>query len=171
MAEELTTEARLEQLREIISSARSMPMSASCVVNRADVLAAIDDIAGTLPAELAEARGVIAEQKSRIAEGRAEADRIIAEAHEHALQQAGHSAQVRVAEQQAARIIADARAEADALKREVDVFIDSRMAGFESVLAKTSSQVRTARRRLAERNDDDAESDHRERGSELPQLD
>jgi hypothetical protein len=171
MPEELTTQARLEQLREMIASARSMPMSASCVVNRAEVLRAIDDIVSSLPAELDEARDVISEQRSRIEVGRAEADRIIAEAHQHALQQAGHSAQVRVAEEQAARIVADAKAEAEALKREVDLFIDSRMAGFESVLAKTSSQVRTARKRLAERNGDEPEEDRRPRATELPQLD
>ncbi|QGN32063.1 hypothetical protein [Microlunatus sp. Gsoil 973] len=171
MPEELTTQARLEQLREMIASARSMPMSASCVVNRAEVLRAIDDIAGNLPGELAEARGVIEEQRSQYEAGRAQADRIVAEAHQHALQQAGHSAQVRVAEEQAAKIVEDARAEADALKREVDVFIDSRMAGFESVLAKTSSQVRMARKRLAERNGEEAEEERRPRATELPQLD
>lgn len=171
MPEELTTEARLEQLREIIASARSMPMSASCVVNRAEVLRAIDDIADNLPTELDQAREVIEEQKSKVADGRAEADRIIAEAHEHALEQAGRSSQVRVAEEQASKIIADAQAEAEALKREVDVFIDSRMAGFESVLAKTSSQIRTARKRLAERNSDEPVDDHRTRATELPTLD
>jgi hypothetical protein len=171
MPEELTTQARLEQLREMVASARSMPMSASCVVNRAEVLRAIDDIVGSLPEELAEARGVIEEQRSQLEVGRAEADRIIAEAQQHALQQAGHSAQVRVAEEQAAKIVADAKAEAEALKREVDIFIDSRMAGFESVLAKTSSQVRTARKRLAERNGDESEDDHRPHATELPRLD
>ena len=39
-----------------------------------------------------------------------------------------------------------------ALRRETDLFIDSRMAGFESVLHKTTSQVHTARARLAERS-------------------
>ena len=171
MPEELTTEARLDRLREIIASARAMPMSASCVVNRAEVLRAIDDIAGNLPDELDQARGVIEGQQERFSEDKAEADRIIAEAHEHALQQAGRSAQVQVAEERAAKIIADAQAEAEALRREVDVFIDSRMAGFESVLAKTSSQVRTARRRLAERNGEEIDDDRRVRTTELPQLD
>ena len=55
---------------------------------------------------------------------------------------------VRVAEEQAAKIKADAEAEAAALRKETDLFIDSRMASFESVLHKTSSQVRTARARL-----------------------
>lgn len=171
MPEELTTEDRLEQLRELIASARSMPMSASCVVNRAEVLRAVDDIADSLPAELADARGVLEEQKSKVAAGKAEADRIIADAHQHAFQQAGHSSQVKVAEEEAAKIIADARTEAEALKREVDVFIDSRMAGFESVLAKTSSQVRTARKRLAERNGEEVEEERRPRATELPSLD
>lgn len=171
MPEELTIEARLDKLREIIASARAMPMSASCVVNRAEVLRAIDDIAGNLPTELEQARSVIDEQRDRFVEGKAEADRIIAEAHEHALQQAARSSQVQVAEEQAAKIIADAHAEAEALRREVDVFIDSRMAGFESVLAKTTSQIRTARKRLAERNGEEVEEDRRGRTTELPQLD
>ncbi len=59
---------------------------------------------------------------------------------------------VRVAEEQAAKLRADAEADAAALRRETDEFIDSRMAGFESVLHKTASQVRTARSRLAERS-------------------
>lgn len=92
MPEELTTEARLEQLRELIASARAMPMSASCVVNRAEVLKAIDDVADALPAELEEARSVIQGQRDKASQDKAEADRIIAEAHQHALQQAAHSA-------------------------------------------------------------------------------
>jgi len=171
MPEELTTEARLDKLRELIASARAMPMSASCVVNRAEVLRAIDDIAGNLPGELEQARGVIDSQRQRFSEDKAEADRIIAEAREHALQQAARTSQVQVAEERAAQIIADAQAEAEALRHEVDVFIDSRMAGFESVLAKTSSQVRTARRRLAERNGEQVDDDRRVRTTELPQID
>lgn len=170
MPEEPTTETRLEQLRELIASARAMPMSASCVVNRAEVLAAIDAIAGQLPAELEQARSVIDERGSRVANGEAEAAQIIADANKHALQQAAHSSQVKVAEEHAAKIVADAEHEAEALRREVDIFIDSRMASFESALAKTSSQVRTARKRLADRNAVEPE-EHRTRATELPSLD
>ena len=170
MPEELTIEARLEQLRELIASARAMPMSASCVVNRSEVLRVIDDITAGLPGEIEEARSVIAEQKHRYADGEAEAAKIVAAANQHALEQAAHSSQVKVAEEHAAKIIADAEHEAEALRREVDVFIDSRMAGFESVLAKTSSQVRTARKRLAERNGIETD-ERRPRATELPTLD
>ena len=56
-----------------------------------------------------------------------------------------------MAEQQAAKIRAAAEDDAAVLRREVDIYIDSRMASFESVLHKTTSQVSTARQRLAQR--------------------
>ena len=156
MAERQLAEEKLARLRELILNARAMPMSASCVINRGDVLAAIDDVIDNMPDEIADAQQVIDRSQSRIAEGEAEAGRIIGEAREHAIELARHSEVVRVAEEIAAKVKADAEAEAEALRRETDAFIDSRMANFESVLHKTSSQVHTARARLAERSGLDA---------------
>src|SRR5215208_1291083 len=141
MADRQTTEEKLANLRELILNARSMPMSASCVINRGDVLAAIAD-----------AQHVLDSSEAKIAEGEAEAGRILADAREHAARLAQHSEVVRVAEAVAERMRLDAQDEAAALRRETDAFIDSRMAGFESVLHKTASQVKTARSRLAERS-------------------
>ena len=152
VADRETTEEKLAMLRELILNARSMPMSASCVINRGDVLAAIDDVIDNLPDEIADAQHVIDRAQAKIAEGEAAAGKILAEAREHAAQLAQHSEVVRVAEQQADQLIAEAEEEAAALRRETDEFIDQRMAGFESVLHKTASQVKTARMRLAERS-------------------
>jgi hypothetical protein len=152
MAERQTAEEKLARLRELILNARAMPMSASCVINRGDVLSAIDDVIENLPDEIADAQNIIDTSQAKIAEGEAEADRILAEARDHAATLAQHSEMVRVAEQQAAKIRADAEEDVAALRRETDQFIDSRMAGFESVLHKTASQVKTARIRLAERS-------------------
>jgi regulator of protease activity HflC (stomatin/prohibitin superfamily) len=153
MAERQTAEEKLARLRELILNARAMPMSASCVINRGDVLSAIDDVIENLPDEIADAQDIIDRSQAKIAEGEAEAGRILAEAREHAAKLAQHSEMVRVAEQQAAQMRADAEEDVAALRRETDQFIDSRMAGFESVLHKTASQVKTARIRLAERSD------------------
>jgi F0F1-type ATP synthase membrane subunit b/b' len=154
-----SAEDRLRALRETIANARAMPMSASCVINRGEVLAAIDEIIDHLPDEIADAQRVIDSSQAKVREGEAEAARIIAEAHEHATDLARHSEIVRVAEEQAARIRADAEEEAAALRKEIDTFVDSRMASFESVLHKTSSQVRTARSRLAHRSSLDGDLD------------
>ena len=153
MPDQTTAEEKLSRLRETVLNARAMPMSASCVVNRGEVLAAIDEVIDQLPDEISDAQRVIDRSQAKIAEGEAESQRLVAEAREEAEKLARQSEVVRVAEEQAARIRADAEAEAAALRKETDLFIDSRMASFESVLHKTSSQVRTARARLAERSD------------------
>ena len=158
-----TAEEKLAYLRELILNARAMPMSASCVINRSEVLAAIDDVIENLPDEIAYAQRVIDTSASKVAEGEAEAGRILAEAREHAASLAQHSEVVRVAEQVAVQVRSEADQEAAALRREIDEFIDARMASFESVLHKTASQVRTARARLAERSGLDT--------GELPRLD
>jgi hypothetical protein len=158
-----TAEEKLAFLRELVLNARAMPMSASCVINRGEVLAAIDDVIVNLPEEIADAQRVIDQAAYKIAEGEAEASRILAEARDHAANLAQHSEVIRRAEQISAEMRSEADHEAAALRRETDEFIDARMASFESVLHKTASQVRTARARLAERSGLDT--------GELPKLD
>lgn len=157
MPDRPTAEEKLTRLRELILNARAMPMSASCVINRAEVLSAIDEVIDNLPDEISDAQRVIDRSQAKIAEGEAESERLLAVARDEAEKLARQSEIVRAAEQQAAKIKADAEAEAQALRRETDLFIDSRMASFESVLHKTSSQVKTARSRLADRSGLDAD--------------
>jgi hypothetical protein len=152
MPDQESAEVKLAKLRELILSARSMPMSASCVINRSDVLSAIDDVIEHLPDEFAEAQQVIDDSQAKIAEGEKEAAQIVSKARDQVAGLAEQSAVVKAAREMAEKLKAEAEAEAAALRRETDIFIDSRMASFESVLHKTSSQVKTARLRLSERS-------------------
>ena len=152
MSDQPTAEEMLSRLRELVLNARAMPMSASCVVNRGEVLSAIDEVIDRLPDEISDAQRVIDRSQAKIAAGEAESKQLVEQARVEAEKLARDSQIVRVAEEQAAKIRADAEADAQALRKETDLFIDSRMASFESVLHKTSSQVKTARARLAERS-------------------
>ena len=153
MPDRPTAEEKLTRLRELVLNARAMPMSASCVINRGEVLSAIDEVIDNLPDEISDAQRVIDRSQEKIAEGEAESQRLVAKARDEAARLALESEIVRVAQEKAAKIKADAEVEAQALRKETDLFIDSRMASFESVLHKTASQVKTARARLAERSD------------------
>ena len=166
MAERETAEEKLAALREMIISARSMPMSASCVINRNDVLSAIDDVIQHLPDEIAEAQDVLDTSRATIAESQDQAAQILAEARGQAADLARQTEVIRVAEAEAVKIRADAEEEAAALRRETDTFIDTRMASFESVLHKTTSQVSTARQRLAQRSGLDGRSAEAAAGNE-----
>ncbi|MDO5684220.1 MAG: hypothetical protein Q4G46_15525 [Propionibacteriaceae bacterium] len=147
MTDQAMTEAGrgLDELRELISQAKSVPMSASCVVNRADVLALVDRIRAALPEELGRAQGLLANSD-------AEAAAIVDAARAKATQLAKDHEIVREAQEIAADLRRTTEQECADLRRETDVFIDSRLASFESELHRTSSQVATARQRLSERS-------------------
>src|SRR3954467_14243724 len=74
--------AKLSELRRVVEGARSMPMSASAVVNRVEVLALIDELGSAVDEGLGESRRVLAEREAVVAEGRVEARQIVADAHE-----------------------------------------------------------------------------------------
>ena len=110
MAGQKTAEAKLARLRDLVAHARSMQMSASCVVNRAEVLAAIDDVIDNLPDEIAEAQDVIESSRDSVAAGEAEAQRITEEAMARSIDLATETEVTKVAQQKAATIIAEAEA-------------------------------------------------------------
>ena len=105
---------------KLIADARSMPMSASCVINRGDVLTAIDDIIDHLPDEIAQAQEVIDESQAKVSEGEAEAGKLVAVAREQVAELAEDTEIVRAAKERAAELIAEAEDEAAALRRETD---------------------------------------------------
>jgi len=145
-------EDKLAKLRELVLSARPVPLSGSCIVNRGQVLEAIDEVVLSLPGQLAASQWILDTAQASIDDSKNEAARIIAEAQATASQLAADSELVQAAVEMAASVTAAAESEAEALRRETDLFIDSRMASFESVLHKTASQVTTARARLSERS-------------------
>src|SRR6478672_8155291 len=108
MVERESAEDKLKRLREIIATARSMPMSASCVINRGEVLTVIDDIIDHLPDEIAAAQEVIDATSAKVTEGEAEAAQIVAGAREQAAELAEEGEIVRVAKERAATLISDA---------------------------------------------------------------
>lgn len=152
MTDQPITEAGrgLDQLRDMITQAKSVPMSASCVLNRADLLDLVDRIRAALPEELGRAQGLLANSD-------AEAEAIISAARAKATRMAEEHEIVREAQEIAGELRRNTEQECADLRRETDLFIDSRMASFESELHRTTSQVATARQRLAERSalDDD----------------
>ncbi len=57
-----------------------MPMSASCILNRSEVLALVDDIRELLPEEFRHAEMLLQDREAVIEEGRREVDRLLNEA-------------------------------------------------------------------------------------------
>lgn len=61
----------LDELVAITEEARSVPMTASCVVPRGDVLELLDDVRDALPAELDDAQDVLDHRDKLVGDARA----------------------------------------------------------------------------------------------------
>jgi len=152
-AEQLSsTEKDLARLRAIVAEARNVPMSASCMVNRAEVLSLIDTIVAGLPEDLERSRTVISEQFTAHAHAREQAAEIIENARMEAKEIASVSGVAREANEYAAATRTQADEEARQIRIEADMYIDGRLAEFEASLQKTSTQVVQMREQLARRS-------------------
>lgn len=161
------TQKVLSQLHDLVAGAKGVPMSASCMISRADALALIERANAALVEDLAEAQRVTATSLETLERAQVEARQIVAAAEEKARYLATQQPVHEEARRKAAMVEAKAVADAEALRREADTYVDSRIAAFEASLQKTISQVRVMRERLASRSalDDDTAT------HALPRLD
>lgn len=142
---------KLDELIRIVEDARSMPMSASCIVNRGEVLGLLEEVRGLLPEEFRHAQMLLADRESVVDEGRREAARLISQAEQERLSLTAETEVVAEAERQAARIRHEAGEEARTMRGEVDDYVDTKLANFEVVLEKTLNAVRRGRDKLSGR--------------------
>ncbi|MET9919107.1 cell division initiation protein [Streptomyces sp. NPDC006435] len=144
----MDVQKKLDEIVEAVGSARSMPMSASCVVNRAELLAMLEEVRQALPGSLAQARELIGGQEQLAEQARREAERIIEAAHAERTSLIAGTEIARQAQGEADRILDEARREAAEVRSEADEYVDSKLANFEVVLTKTIGSVDRGREKL-----------------------
>ncbi|POX55190.1 cell division initiation protein [Streptomyces sp. Ru71] len=144
----MDVQKKLDEIVTAVSSARSMPMSASCVVNRADLLSMLEELRAALPDSLAQAQELIGDREQMVEQARQEAERIIAGAHAERGSLISDTEIARRSQAEADRILAEARQEAEEIRAEADDYVDSKLANFEVVLTKTLGSVGRGREKL-----------------------
>lgn len=144
--------AILDELTDLVTSARAMPMSASALINRAEVLELVESARAVLPSQISQADTLIADADAVLDRARREAAKILEKARARADHLVSEEAVVAAAEQRAAEIEAAARVEADRLAREADDYCDRQLAQFEIDLGAITNQVAAGRARLVERS-------------------
>ncbi|MEU7582954.1 cell division initiation protein [Streptomyces sp. NPDC041068] len=144
----MDVQKKLDDIVEAIGSARSMPMSASCVVNRADLLSMLEEVRQALPGSLAQAQELIGGREQMVEQARQEAERIIETAHAERGSLISDTEVARRSQGEAERILAEARQAAEEVRVEADDYVDSKLANFEVVLTKTLGSVGRGREKL-----------------------
>ncbi|MGW7384360.1 cell division initiation protein [Streptomyces sp. NPDC054794] len=144
----MDVQKKLDEIVDAVSGARGMPMSASCVVNRADLLALLEEVRQALPGSLAQAQELIGDREQMVEQARQEAERIIGQAHAERGSLISDTEVARRSQAEGDRILAEARKEAEDVRAEADDYVDSKLANFEVVLTKTLGSVGRGREKL-----------------------
>jgi vacuolar-type H+-ATPase subunit H len=139
----------------MVEEARGVPLSASCVVHRAEMLELLDEAREALPVDFDSARKIIETRDAIIEESRVSAEQMIAIAREDVAEMVEQTSIVKNAREEARKILKDARETAELEKQEVEQYIDGRLATLEVILNKTMDAVSRGRDRLAGANDKD----------------
>ncbi|MDX3534352.1 ATP synthase F0 subunit B [Streptomyces sp. MB09-01] len=144
----MDVQKKLDEIVAAVGGARSMPMSASCVINRAELLAQLEEVRQALPGSLAQAQELIGGREQMVEEARREAERIIDAAHNQRGSLISDTEIARRSQAEADRILDEARREAEEIRAEADDYVDSKLANFEVVLTKTIGSVDRGREKL-----------------------
>ena len=165
-------ESILLRLKELVEAGRSMPMSASALVNREEFLELLEESIATLPQELRHSRWLLKEREEFLSQARREADDIIEAGRVRAERMVERTEVVREARRVAQSVVDDAEASGRQLRHEAEDYVDQKLAAFEVVLERTMHSVQKGRERLQvviePDSDSDAESDSEAEMEELP---
>jgi cell division septum initiation protein DivIVA len=151
----LGLEAKLSQLEQLIAEAKAVPLSASIMLNRAEIDGLVSEIRGAVPEEMKQARWVVKERDDLLAQAEAEAGRIVTDAQAEREKLIARTEVVQAANREADRIIEEAREHARQIRLEAEDYVDAKLANFEVVLQKTLGAVERGREKLRGRLDAD----------------
>jgi cell division septum initiation protein DivIVA len=141
-------EAILHQLLDVIGNARPMPLSASVMINRDEVLEIVEAALTRLPEELRAARWLLREREEFLAKVQREGDDILDASRARAERMVQRAEVVRAAQHTARRLVEEAEAESRRLRHEAEDYCDHKLAQFEIVLDRTIKTVQAGRARL-----------------------
>jgi cell division septum initiation protein DivIVA len=133
----------------MVEEAKSVPLSASCIIHRGELLAILDQARVSLPSDLERAMKILREQERLIEDARGSADALIAQAREEVSSMVAQTEIVAAARKEAKKIIDDVNDESEAQQDEIDAYVDARLATLEVILNKTLDTITKGRARLA----------------------
>ena len=139
---------RVESAILMVEEARGVPLSASCVVHRGELLEVLDAVRSSFPKDLSAAQEIINTREQILEEARGSADSLIGHAREEVSRMVEQTEIVTAARAEAKRILREVEDDARAQREEIETYIDSRLATLEVVLNKTLDVVNRGREKL-----------------------
>jgi cell division septum initiation protein DivIVA len=149
-------EAKLHQLEIMVAEAKTVPLSASIMLNRAEIEGLVTELREALPEEIRRARWILKERDEILDKSKREAGKILDEAQAERDRLVSKTDVVQAANREADRILEEAQQGARQIRLEAEDYVDAKLANFEVVLQKTLAAVERGREKLRGRLDQDA---------------
>ena len=146
--DDIDTETLVRRVVEVVSNAKSVPLSSSVMITKDEVLELLEDALERLPEELRQARWMLKEREEFLAKVAREGDDILESARVRAERMVERQEIVREARHTAQRLMDEARDEARRLRLEAEDYCDQKLAAFEIVLERTLKTARAGREKL-----------------------
>jgi len=139
---------RVQSAITLVEEARGVPLSASCVVHRGELLDLLEDARNAFPTDFAVAQQIIETREQILEEARASADAHIALGREEVSRLVEQTEIVAEARAEAQRILSAVQEDARLERDEIEAYIDSRLATLEVILNKSLDVVHRGREKL-----------------------
>lgn len=138
----------VDRLEELFNESRSIPFTHNVIVDEDRMLDIIDQMRVSIPEEIKKAQQQIAQKDRILAQAQEEANRTLSLAREKSEALVDRDAIVQSAQARSEQIIAQARLEAEATRREADEYVLETLTKLEMEMERILTQVRNGIRSL-----------------------
>ena len=141
----------VERLESIIANGKRLPMTSNVVIDQAAALGLIDELRVAVPEEVRAAKRINSEGERIIEKAQEESERIVARAQEQAAFLIDERGLTQQAEAESRRILAEANADAEDVRRGADEYAVRVLVGLEGDVVKTLQSIKKGIALLDER--------------------
>lgn len=132
----------VDRLEELFNQSRPIPLTHNVIVDEDRFLEIIDQMRISIPDEVKKAQQILAQRDRVLAQAQEEASRTVALSKQKAEEGVSRDAIVQAAQSRSEQILAQARSEAEATRREADDYIVEALGGLEAELSRLLTQAR-----------------------------
>lgn len=140
----------LDEIVAFVESARSLPMSSSVVINRSELLDMLGELREILPDDLKQAQDVLNRRDQMFNEAASNAERLLNAAAEEKQRLVSEEEVVRAARIEAGDMVRTAREQSEQMSRQVDGYVDAKLAHLEVSVSNILDAIRRGRTQLSE---------------------
>src|SRR5438552_6051314 len=123
--------ARLQQIEELVRTAKSVPLSASVILNQQELLEILEAAQNELPEEIKQARWVVKDREELLAKARKDGESTVERARLERDRLVSEEEVVRTAQEEADRLVAAGEERARQMQLEAEDYVDAKLAQFE----------------------------------------